>query len=256
MTATAQGSGGAPAKGVSRRALSRRAEPSPQTGGVPQCSARRGLSDEVRAARLSHSAHVKEALSHNENRPGSPDVALKSWEILVQGAPERRQWHRGSQPAGPKVPAGYRWWRPPPGLPTLSMAEIAKATSGWSGRQRREGAAGEGRNEGDLTARTLIGALTAPAIARARAPNACRSLMESFPASGLVGDGREAGPDSASPAVVVLPQGVQRRLSIWPSHGRAGTVGRHRTPRRGSKGWMAADTTCAFGARAPTHQGL
>ena len=35
MTATAQGSGGAPAKGVSRRALSRRAEPSPNGGSAP-----------------------------------------------------------------------------------------------------------------------------------------------------------------------------------------------------------------------------
>jgi hypothetical protein len=67
-------------------------------------------------------------------------------------------------------------------------------------------------------------------------------------------DADPAGENSAGPAVVVLPQGVQRRLSIRPSHGRAGSVGRHRTPRRGSQGLMAADTTCAFGARAPAHQ--
>jgi hypothetical protein len=30
-----------------------------------------------------------------------------------------------------------------------------------------------------------------------------------------------------------LPQGGQRRLSIGPSHGRAGTAGRHRTPGKG-----------------------
>ena len=40
-----------------------------------------------------------------------------------------------------------------------------------------------------------------------------------------------------------LPQGVQRRLSIGPSHGRAGTAGRHRTPGRGTGRLMAANTT-------------
>jgi hypothetical protein len=147
-----------------------------------------------------------------------------------------------------KVPAEYRLWRPPPGLPTRRWQNCqGNVRVVWS-PAGGEGAVGERRNEGDLTARTLIGALTAPAIAPARAPDACRSLMRALRRQGWRGDWREAGPASAGPAVVVLPQGVQRRLSIGLSHGRAGTVGRHRTPRRGPKGLIAADTTCAFGA--------
>jgi hypothetical protein len=65
---------------------------------------------------------------------------------------------------------------------------------------------GERRNEGDLTARTLIGALTAPAIAPARAPDACRSLMRALRRQGWRGDWREAGPASAGPAVVSFPK--------------------------------------------------